>query len=761
MLDDRMDPPSAPKPSSPTSPPSAAQATPAIATQPPQAAAGKPASSLSPVAAPFFPGSSPGRSKAMRWSDESEFSDSETPPPLTFAEVVRGSSLAREPPQMGTAAAVELPAETGVPAEGGTGGSRKRRRRRRRRGPTAAADRASVHHRLGGRDTSASSDDSRIPARRRLGVRVDPHRIPAHQRLGERAPPRCRRRISTPDELGWQEVLPRANTSQQPSRPQESRGRRRRGVPDELKDVCLNCLSSSHKVADCRRPMRCRLCFGFRHMAKDCPTQRTAGSRHRGRGTQGSGCGSGTARGGSGAPGTHQIVQSAPRPGVPETPAGSQATRSTPPSSPPDAGLNDVERDLIPPGHPELRPNEACCVIQRSPAIREAEESLKYSLVAMVVDGEREVDTADAVRAIRSIRGVEEGSFSVVPFFPEHFLVHCLTRETRDRLLAAPAPPLVGTFLIFRPWTRVASANAATLPCKVTIDLEGIPAHAWSEDTVSRILAPYCWIHDVDPASAGRSDLAAFKLTAWTADPSKIPRMVRLFIEEDEPQLPGNMTPFITCKNALRYRVLVHIRNTVDHKPEDPAPSPSPLDSVDIDGGHDSRGRRPRHHCFRIQRGEIDGGSISAGGQAGAGTSGHRRHNRPIGGAGGGTGEGLSKEQPQHVPKAVVARCSFTAQPQGAAGRVVDEEWGPTEFKLVDACLDADTGSQLASDPMVLEAELHCGQAASTEHDNPSAESPEPVTTDLVNHTESEPGVQPNSAREGSETENARASGPA
>lgn len=317
-------------------------------------------------------------------------------------------------------------------------------------------------------------------------------------------------------------------------------------------------------------------------MSKDCPTQRPAGSGGRG----------------AGAPGMRQIEQSAPRPGSPGTPVGSQATGSTPPSSPADASLTDLERDPIPPGHPELRPLEACCIIQRSPAIREAEELLRYSLVAMVADGERAVATADAVRAIRSIRGVVEGSFSVVPFFPEHFVVHCSSRDTRDRLLAAPAPPIVGTFLIMRPWTRVANANTATLPCKVTIELEGIPTHAWGEDTASKILAPYCWLHDIDPASAGKTDLSAFKLTAWTADPSKIPKVVRLFIAEDEAPLPGNLTPFLTCKNALRYRVLVHVRNTVDY---------NPADSDDGDSGHDgnpdrhhfSRGRQPRHHCFR------------------------------------------------------------------------------------------------------------------------------------------------------------------
>lgn len=135
-------------------------------------------------------------------------------------------------------------------------------------------------------------------------------------------------------------------------------------------------------------------------------------------------------------------------------------------------------------------------------------------MITTVADAAREIASADVVRAIRSIRGDDEGSFSIVPFFPEHFIVHCRSRETRDRVLATSAVPIAGTFLVLRPWTRLAQANSSTLPCKVTIELEGIPAHTWSEDTAAKILAPYCWIHDIDPASAGKSDLSAFRLTA-------------------------------------------------------------------------------------------------------------------------------------------------------------------------------------------------------------------------------------------------------
>lgn len=302
-----------------------------------------------------------------------------------------------------------------------------------------------------------------------------------------------------------------------------------------------------------------------------------------------------------------QIIQTTRQPGSSGTPEGSQATGTTPPESPRhDLEFSGDDRDPLPPGHPETRPMESECIIQRS---AEAEEALRYSLVAMVADASREITSADTARAIRRVQGVEEGSYSVVPFSPEQFIVHCRSRESRDRILAASVVPVIGTGLVLRPWTCLAQANTAALHCKVSLELEGIPAHAWNQDTVAKMLAPFCWVHMVDPASVGKSDLSAFRLTAWTNNPSRIPKTVRLLIAEPEPVLPGNLPPYLRYKDMLRYRVIVHIRSTADFNPQDPSPSPSPPES---DDGHD--GNPDRHHFSRGAGPRLQGGRDSRSG---------------------------------------------------------------------------------------------------------------------------------------------------
>jgi hypothetical protein len=69
------------------------------------------------------------------------------------------------------------------------------------------------------------------------------------------------------------------------------------------------------------------------------------------------------------------------------------------------------------------------------------------SLTALVADSTRQILPSEAVQAVGGIRGIEEGSFSIVPFFPENFIIHCRSQDTRDRILGSGTVPVAGTFL--------------------------------------------------------------------------------------------------------------------------------------------------------------------------------------------------------------------------------------------------------------------------------------------------------------------------
>jgi hypothetical protein len=220
----------------------------------------------------------------------------------------------------------------------------------------------------------------------------------------------------------------------------------------------------------------------------------------------------------------------------------------------------------------------------------------------MTADGSLGLSVAEATQAIRGIHAVEEGSFSVTPYYPENFLIECRSQAARDLILGATPLPASGTRLVLRPWTRLAHAEASTFKFKVSIELEGIPPHVWAEDTAAKILAPACWIHTVNPESRSKADLSAFKLVAWTCDPKAIPKVVWLHVAEKEVvyvrdaanPIFGSLPPYLRRKHVLGYRILVHIRCVTDFDPANPSPPPSPPESDVGDSGHD--GNPERHH---------------------------------------------------------------------------------------------------------------------------------------------------------------------
>lgn len=59
-----------------------------------------------------------------------------------------------------------------------------------------------------------------------------------------------------------------------------------------------------------------------------------------------------------------------------------------------------------------------------------------------------------------------------------------------------------------------------------------VPPHAWSEGTVAKLLAPYCWIEEVEAVTTAGNDLSTFRLAAWAKHPCKLPKILWLNVTE-------------------------------------------------------------------------------------------------------------------------------------------------------------------------------------------------------------------------------------
>ncbi|CAN6360461.1 unnamed protein product [Urochloa humidicola] len=261
----------------------------------------------------------------------------------------------------------------------------------------------------------------------------------------------------------------------------------------------------------------------------------------------------------------------------------------------------------------------------------EAEEArLRFALIARVGNTSREFSAADVSRAVAEATDLDIECFPVTPSFPESFLVICSTQEAHDRALGASPVPLGATFLSLRQWTRLVRAESKTLYQKVGIEVDGIPEHAWSIDTASKLLAKHVWIERLDTATASKEDMSTFKLTAWTKDPLGIPLSKLLCIAEPEPQIIypdeemqrifANVEPYLRQKVILEYPITIHLRSIADFSSGTPSTSESsPSDNGDSgpDGNPDrSYGFRsgvgPRLSGFPRRSGGANGGAGGA-----------------------------------------------------------------------------------------------------------------------------------------------------
>lgn len=143
--------------------------------------------------------------------------------------------------------------------------------------------------------------------------------------------------------------------------------------------------------------------------------------------------------------------------------------------------------------------------------------------------------------------------------------------------------------LVFQQWTRLACATSGTLYFKVVLELDAIPPHLWSLDTAAALLASCCWVQKLDTATA-ETDLSCFRLTAWTDNPSRIPRSKTLAVAEHEaavspdPRFVG-VEPYLWKKDTVDYLVIIHIRRVNDCTPRSSSSFERPSD--DGDTGHD------------------------------------------------------------------------------------------------------------------------------------------------------------------------------
>jgi hypothetical protein len=397
----------------------------------------------------------------------------------------------------------------------------------------------------------------------------------------------------------------------------------RRPVPQDLRGRCFNCLATSHRAAACRRPSCCLRCRRPGHRAADCP---------------GADRGHDVTKVPSGGPvllplvarrpvwerlGSQPVAVSVPfskrrlvwRRVSPPMDHGWQAaaedgpgqsmihsrkgrhrTRGRRPRSRSAANLPPVDDDssVRLPSHQSAVAKSAglaarpVCVLDRARDLTLVENNLRRCALFAVVIGSRPPVSAELLAAeIAAEYELDPASFSVHRSAPEDFVIILQNEQAALRIFnnGAVLNSPSGSFKFIK-WSRLAHAEAVSLPSFVSVSFEGIPLHAWSVETARSLLRAHCTALELHPDTAARLNLSSFRVLGWCRHPELIPVAVDLLI----PEPVQSFEVEATVKNLLAYQVTASV-SLISPPAGEVSPPPSPPAS---DDDRDTRSRRRR-----------------------------------------------------------------------------------------------------------------------------------------------------------------------
>lgn len=178
---------------------------------------------------------------------------------------------------------------------------------------------------------------------------------------------------------------------------------------------------------------------------------------------------------------------------------------------------------------------------------------LRQAMVVYVGGDRAEISSEMVLRGLKDRLGITADRVSVHKFWPEDFLVVFARQEDRNLVFRRPVLEFHGQRLSFGQWIRQSQAVFAAMRFKVRLVIEGLPPHAWELEVVEALLGGSCIIDSVAPETSARTDLAAFRLSAWTADPELIP--IRRWLAVPEPEEQQDLFQ----PKTLQYKVLIHL----------------------------------------------------------------------------------------------------------------------------------------------------------------------------------------------------------
>ncbi|CAN6291878.1 unnamed protein product [Urochloa humidicola] len=216
-------------------------------------------------------------------------------------------------------------------------------------------------------------------------------------------------------------------------------------------------------------------------------------------------------------------------------------------------------------GDPALRPDHDSVHIPTSFEIeRELRDWEGNALVTWAMRVPPSTTARNLEDAIIAEFRLRQGDVDVTRHCPEAFLIRFQHRRHCEEVNSKGRFSYRGIEVCVRPWRSLTGALSASLFYRVRLVLDGVPRHAWQPDIVERLIGRTCALQCVDTNLLHPTDTRGIELWAWTADPSKIPKVMWLIfttgtLEGLSSSVQISEIPPSRWQLGINHPVLVHI----------------------------------------------------------------------------------------------------------------------------------------------------------------------------------------------------------
>ncbi|CAL4926113.1 unnamed protein product [Urochloa decumbens] len=272
----------------------------------------------------------------------------------------------------------------------------------------------------------------------------------------------------------------------------DSAEQRRQRYREHTRGKCLNCFSTEHRASDCRSSSKCWRCLRLGHKAHFCPSQLSQFKRA-------------------------AVEQRPPLHYTEETAAPAQQAVRSASRSYLQAAKGELSGMATYPGDPRARPELAHCAISANGTIKRKREELVGKTVVCWLNGpncnSHDSQPHHVVDALDTQLHIECHEIKVVKHFPEQYLVIFADSRAYHRVLQSQAVRDRGRVFNFDQWKERRGAAVRQLEFRVRLRIEGVSVHAWSEETVAKIISPNCaiqYIEDPDRDHTAADDVELY-----------------------------------------------------------------------------------------------------------------------------------------------------------------------------------------------------------------------------------------------------------